>query len=88
MKQRFNLALHLLLLVGILSACGPGSSSTDSAEQATLEAISAAVRGTATVEAAAKANPDAPVETAQAEATLQSQAINGAGPGCGEGDIP
>jgi hypothetical protein len=73
MKQRFNLALHLLILVGILSACGQGSS--NSAKQATLEAISAAVRGTATVEAVGKLNPNAAVETAQAEATAYGQAI-------------
>lgn len=76
MKQRFNLALHLLILVGILSACGQGSSNTDSAKQATLEAISAAVRGTATVEAVGKLNPNAPVETAQAQATAYGQAID------------
>jgi hypothetical protein len=76
MKQRFSLALHLLLLVGILSACGLGTSSTDSARQATLEAISVAVRGTATVEAVAKLNPNAPVETAQAQATAYGQALD------------
>jgi len=43
MKQNFNLAMHLLVLVSVLSACSLGSSSSDSAKEATLEAISAAV---------------------------------------------
>ena len=75
MRRKLYLAAHLLILIGILSACGLGSSSNDSAREATLEAISAAVRGTATVEAAAEQNPEAPVETAQAEATARSQEI-------------
>jgi hypothetical protein len=75
MKQRLYLAIHLLLFIILISACSQGNASNDSAKNATLEAISAAVRGTATVEAAAKLNPNAPIETAQAEATLQSQAI-------------
>ena len=75
MKRKLYLAAHLLILIGILSACGLGGSSNDSAREATLEAISAEVRGTATAEAAAKQNPDAPVETAQAEATARSQEI-------------
>lgn len=76
MNQKLNLALHLLILVSILSACGLGGGSNDSTRQATLEAISAEVRGTATVEAAGKQNPNAPVETAQAEATARSQALD------------
>jgi hypothetical protein len=76
MKQKFYLAIHLLVLVSVISACGLGGNSTDNAQNATLEAISAAVRGTATVQAAGKLNPNAPVETAQAEATAQSQSID------------
>lgn len=76
MKQKIYLAAHLLLLVMVLSACGPGASNTDSARQATIEAISAEVRGTATVEAASKLNPDAPIETAQAQATARNQALD------------
>lgn len=76
MKQKLGLATHLFLLFCLLSACGPGSDGNGSAQDATLEAISAAVRGTATVEAAAQLNPNAPVETAQAEATAQSQSFN------------
>lgn len=76
MKQKFNLVIHLLVLVSVLSACGLGSSGDDSNREATLEAISAAVRGTATIEAAARLNPNAPVETAQAEATARSQALD------------
>jgi len=72
MRRKLSLAIHLLILIGIVSACGQGSSS-NSAQDATLEAISAAVRGTATVEAAARQNPDAPIETAQAQATAESQ---------------
>jgi hypothetical protein len=75
MKRKLNLVIHLLILVGIVSACSSGSGTNDSASQATIEAISAAVRGTATVEAAANSNPNAPVETAQAEATARSQSI-------------
>ena len=60
----------------MLSACGIGSDNNDKATDATLEAISAAVRGTATIEAAAKLNPNAPIETAQADATAQSQSID------------
>lgn len=74
--QRFYLAIHLLVLVGVLSACGLGANSTDSARQATIEAISGEVRGTATVEAATNLNPNAPIETAQAEATVRSQALD------------
>jgi len=73
MRRKLSLAIHLLILIGIVSACGQGSSS-NSAQDATLEAISAAVRGTATVEAAVRQNPDAPIETAQAQATAESQA--------------
>lgn len=73
MKQKTNLVIHLLILIGIVSACGSGGGSNDSSEAATLDAISASVRGTATVEAAAALNPNAPVETAQAEATARSQ---------------
>lgn len=76
MRRKFSLGFHLLLLIGVLSACGPGSISTDNARQATLDAISVAVRGTATVEAVAKQNPNAPVETAQAQATAHSQALD------------
>jgi hypothetical protein len=75
MKRKLNLVIHLLILVGIVSACSSGSGTNDSASQATIEAISAAVRGTATVEAAANSDPNAPVETAQAEATARSQSI-------------
>jgi hypothetical protein len=64
----------LFLLATILSACGggPGASAD---RDATVEAISAAVRGTATVQAAARSNPDAAVETARAEADARGQAL-------------
>lgn len=75
-KQKISLSIYLLVIVSILSACGLGNGGSDSAQDATLEAISAAVRGTATVEAAARLNPNAPIETAQAEATAQSQFLD------------
>ena len=75
MKRKLHLAAHLLLFVIVLSACGPGSSSDNSAREATVEAISASVRETATVEAAAKENPNVAVETAQAEATAAGLSI-------------
>jgi len=67
----------LLVFIVVLTACGPGNV-PDPAREATVEAISAAVRGTATVNAAGKQNPEAAVETAQAEATVRSQALNAA----------
>ena len=76
MKQKFYLAICLLLLISLFSACGPGAGSNDPAKEATLEAISASVRGTATVNAAANDNPNASIETAQAEATVHSQALD------------
>jgi hypothetical protein len=65
--------LHLLVLGSLLSACGGGSSNV--ARQGTIEAISASVRATATARSAANSNPNAALETAQAEATSQSQLI-------------
>ncbi len=76
MKRKIYLVIHLFVVVSVFSACGSGAGSSDSAREATLEAISAAVRGTATVEAVGKLNPNAPVETAQAEATVHSQALD------------
>jgi hypothetical protein len=61
----------VLILVSMLSACGGGS---NTARQATLDAISASVRGTATSQAAGQLDPQAAIETAQAEATLSGQA--------------
>lgn len=73
MERKFLLvATYLLIIASVLSAC-LGGSSGDDAQKATLEAISASVRETATVEAAARLNPNAPVETAQAESTARSQ---------------
>jgi hypothetical protein len=62
------------MLCGLLSACASGSS--DVARQSTLDAISATVRQTATVRAAENQNPNAPIETTQAEATAFSQSID------------
>jgi hypothetical protein len=66
-----------MLLFGlpiIMSACG--TSASDVAEQSTLDAISASVRQTSTVVAAQQQNPNASIETAQAEATAFSQSID------------
>lgn len=57
----------------LLNACG--TSPADVARQSTLDAISASVRATASVVAAAQQNPNAPIETAQAEATTFSQSL-------------
>lgn len=64
MLQRVS---YLLVLTGLLSACAGGTGGT--ARQATLDAISAAVRATATAAAAGELDPQAAVETAQAAAT-------------------
>lgn len=75
MNRRILLVTCLLVFIVIANACGSGSSS-DIAGQATLDAISANVRGTTTAQAIANQNPNAPVETAQAEATAQSQSTD------------
>jgi len=70
MKQRFQ-RITLLLVVGMLIlACGLGPANVE--KQATLDAISDSVRQTATAVAAQAQNPNASVETAQAEATSQA----------------
>ena len=72
MKRKTYQAIYLLSIVTIIAACSQGGGGNTSARDATLEAISASVRGTATVEAAGKLDPNVPVETAQAEATVRS----------------
>ena len=76
MKQKFYLILCLLLLISLFGACSPGAGNNDSAREATLEAISASVHAASTENAAAKENPNAPIETAQAEATVHSQTLD------------
>lgn len=76
MKQKYYLGIHLLVLFGVLSACGPWNSANNNAREATIEAISASVRGTSTAKAAENQNPNAPIETAQAEATARSQSLD------------
>ncbi len=72
MHRRLHQIISLLLVVtSTLTACG--APAVDVAKQSTLDAISASVRATASVAAAADQNPNAPVETAQAEATAFSQ---------------
>ena len=67
--------LHLFVLGGLLSACGVGNSNV--ARESTIEAISASVRATATAVSAANLNPNAALETAQADTTAQSQSVAG-----------
>jgi hypothetical protein len=75
MRSKARLVSSLLLLTGILSACGGGPSASPDRD-ATVEAISAAVRGTATVHAVERLNPNAPIETAQAGASARSQSLD------------
>ena len=65
--------LGFLLGVLLLSSCG--GESNDPSRQATLDAISASVRQTGTAAADQNANPNAALETAQAEGTLQAQSF-------------
>jgi len=75
MNRKIQVALFTLLVPAILlTACG-GPSESDVAKQATLDAISAYVRLTSTAVAAQKSNPNAPIETAQAQATAQAEAV-------------
>jgi hypothetical protein len=75
MKQRFQQIPFLLILSSLLlSSCAGGANNPS--QQATLDAISASVRLTATVVAAQQQNPNAPIETAQAEATAFSQSVD------------
>jgi hypothetical protein len=73
MNRNFRLIVSLLILIGILSACGSGGG--DTAQQSTLEAISASVRQTATAQAAFDLNPNTAIETAHALATAQEQSV-------------
>lgn len=74
MSRKIQRLLCLFALVFTLSACAAGNN-LDGSKQATLDAISAEVRATATAQAAAAQNPNAAVETAQAEATALSQSL-------------
>lgn len=75
MKSKTRMVSALLVLIGIQSACGLGGNSVGPRE-ATVEAISAEVRGTATAKAAGALNPEAAIEAAAAEATARSQALD------------
>jgi len=70
----WRITLILFVFGNIVSACG--ATTSDVAKQSTLDAISASVRQTSTVAAAQEQNLDAPVETAQAEATNQAQLVS------------
>ena len=73
MNKNLRLIVSLFVLIGIISACGSGDG--DTAQQSTLEAISASVRETATAQAALDQNPNAAIETAHALATAQEQSV-------------
>ncbi len=72
MMRKLRQGFYLLTIVVMLSACGGGS---DIARQSTLDAISASVRLTATADASGQLDPQAAVETAQAIATANGQAV-------------
>lgn len=72
MKQK-KLFIFPLVLILISLACGTSGGNT--AQESTLEAISAQVRGTGTAMAAQNLDPVAVAQTSQAEATAQSQSI-------------
>jgi hypothetical protein len=75
MKRKFRATILLLLVLGVvLTACG-GPSESDVAKQSTLDAISASVRQTSTAKAAFDQNPEASIETAQAQATAQAEFV-------------
>lgn len=74
MQHRFRQISGLLFIfASLLSACGTPVG--DVAKQSTLDAISASVRATATAAALAEQNPNASIETAQAEATAFGQSV-------------
>lgn len=72
MQRSLHRASVLFILIA-LSACGPGSANP--ARQSTVEAISAAVRETATFRAAQRQDPTAAANTAQAAATNQGLSV-------------
>ncbi len=75
MNRKVQIIMFILLVFGIvLAACG-GSSESDVSKQSTLDAISAYVRQTATAKAAFDENPEASIETAQAQATAQAESV-------------
>jgi hypothetical protein len=69
MMRKIQLATLLLIVASI--SCGLESGTT--AKDATLEAISSSIRGTATYQAAQNQNPNVGVETAEAAATLSGE---------------
>ena len=77
MRRKLQIAAILLFVIGtLLGACTLPSSASDVSEQSTLDAISDYVRQTSTAVAALQQNPNASVETAQAEATTQAQSVS------------
>ena len=76
MNGRARTATWIVVLTLLISACG-GPSPSDVAEQSTLDAISAYVRQTSTAVAAQQQNPNAAIETAQADATAQALLVAG-----------
>ncbi len=76
MNPRAHAANWIFIFTILIGACG-GPSPSDVAEQSTLDAISAYVRQTSTAVAAQQQNPNASIETAQADATSQALLVAG-----------
>jgi len=73
-KHSHKHILFFFVLVSLLSSCTlAGSPSAE--REATIEAISIEIRATATSRAAGELNPDAVVETAQAQATAKANSL-------------
>src|SRR5512134_490376 len=76
MRSKLRRITLLLFVFGVTaSACG--SSPANVAKQSTLDAISASVRQTSTAVAFQNENPNASIETAQADATSKAQLSSG-----------
>lgn len=74
MKRAIQIALFVFFFGSLtLAGCGGGASTIS--RQATMDAISAYIRLTSTAQALKNQNPNGLIETAQAEATVQAQAI-------------
>ena len=76
MNPRAHAATWIFVFTILVSACG-GPSPNNVSEQSTLDAISAYVRQTSTAVAAQQQNPNASIETAQADATAQALLVAG-----------
>jgi hypothetical protein len=73
MNRGLRAIILLFIFSLIMGACG--TSANNVAEQSTLDAISAYVRQTSTAQALINQDPNSAIETAQADATTQAQAL-------------